>query len=165
MLRRVLALALMLVAASACTSAPAGGGPVSPATTPDAGQQTDGAAAAGDVCELVTETEIADATGRAVTDMVAAEDNCTWTIGEFDTINLRVESRNDPELQGPHVAFPEGEDVSGLGDRAYWVEDVSVLYFVRGGIAYAVQLVVFSEELDSPRAVAESIARFALARL
>ena len=119
-----------------------------------------------DTCHLVTESEISETVGEPVTETRPAVDNCTWAFGEFDSINLRVENRADPELEGPHIAFPQGEDVTGLGDRAYWVADGKILYFVTAGVAYAVQLVLSSEAaVDDPRAVAEQIARKALDRI
>jgi len=95
---------------------------------------------------------------------------CTWSFTDKDsqipglggTVTARVEG-NDTGLKGPKLAFPGGEDVA-IGDRGYWSDNLSVLYFVKGSNVYAVQLVLFNKA-DPRKDIAVKVAQLALSRI
>lgn len=119
-----------------------------------------------DLCNLVTPAEVQDATGATLEEPPREEpDACTWNLEELQFINLRIESRSDPDLQGARAAWPEGEDVPDLGDRAYWAPEVEVLYVVKSGVTVAVQLGLTDVSTSEARDVAEELVRTALDRL
>lgn len=118
-----------------------------------------------DLCNLVTAEEVEEATGATLEEVRKEPDNCTWNLEELQFINLRIESRSDPDLQGARAAWPEGEDVPNLGDRAYWAPEVEVLYVVKSGVTVAVQLGLTDVSTSEARDVAEELVRTALDEL
>ncbi len=78
-------------------------------------------------------------------------------------IYLRAEG-NDTELTGAKTAWPDGQDVAGIGDRAYWVESVGALYFVTGGVEYACQLILF-DETEPRQDIAKKVAQLMISRV
>ena len=151
------------VALSACAGTVGGG----PGAAPGMGQQNGSPGEPGTTCGLVADWEIAELTGVPVEETRAGERDCTWVFAEGDTINLRVESTRDPDLQGPRTAFQGGEDVPGVADEAYWAPDVTILYFADQGATLAVHLLLISEDAPSiseQRAIAIEIARLAAGR-
>ena len=149
---------LVLLLTAACRSTTLGG--------PDLPGDNREALEGIDLCNLVTPAEVEDATGARLEDPPREEpDNCTWNLEELQFINLRIESRSDPDLQGARAAWPEGEDVPNLGDRAYWAPEVEVLYVVKSGVTVAIQLGLTDVSTSEARDVAEELVRTALDRL
>lgn len=178
---RALGVALLLVAlvATACTGAPAGNAgnvatpqateDVSPDETQDGddqgGDDSGGDASDQALCDLISEQEIADASGSEVTE-IEAGGGCNWTVGEGNLINLRYEGSHDPGFEIARQICDEFEDVSGVGDEALWCSDLNVLYFNTGGTSLAVQLVyVLDEPARPPLDIATDVAELAADRL
>jgi hypothetical protein len=65
------------------------------------------------------------------------------------------------------AAFPGGDDVSGLGNAAYWAKDVHVMYSAFKGNVYVVQLVIFgtTNTPDQLKTMAGTIMEALLSRL
>lgn len=131
----------------------------------DGGNGGDGATV--DLCEVVTEEQIEEASEAEVTETESGEDgSCDWTIGEGSLINLRYEGSYDTSLSVARQICDEEEDVSGVGDEALWCPGVSVLYFNKSGQSFAVQLVyVLEEPAREERDIATDIAEIAASGL
>ena len=154
-----------LLAATACSSPVPGnaGGGNGQQGTEQGGGGDDGAATNADLCELVTEEQVAEISGGEVTKSASGEGECDWTIGDTDVINLRYEGSYDPGLDVAEQICDDEEAVSGVGEEAVWCPGISVLYFNTGGRSLAVQLVYILEEPDRPeKDIAVEIAQAAL---
>lgn len=181
--RSVAGLALAMVVA-ACSSAPGAATPnASPGTTtppgatapaastPPAASVGTGGAVLTEMCPLISGTDVATIVGMDLAETKPEGNWCTWTFTERrsgaipgigGTVIVRYEN-DDTTLTLSKGAFPGGEDVS-IGDRAYWADDVSVLYVVKGGHVYAVQLILF-DKAEPRKDMALAVAQLLLARL
>lgn len=116
------------------------------------------------LCALVPQATVQAAVGRPVTTVTPGRDGCNWEIdaGAGGGVELRAESGTIDE--GPRIAFPGGQDLTGIGQRAYYATDVSTLYFEHGGQLYAVQLVIIGDQTEAQEAqIARAIALAAIA--
>ena len=158
-LRRVVWLAALTaaLAITGCSSAqPDGGGTADGGDTDGGGNGGGG----GDLCSTLTEDEVADIAGVEVTETEFVSDDCNFTVDETGLINVRYESSFDQYLQTANIICDNGEDVSGVGDRALWCPDINVLYFNKGDRSLAVQLVFVLEAPDrSPKDIATELGR------
>lgn len=91
---------------------------------------------------------MADLSGGEVTTTDFSDGDCSYTIGEGDLVNVRYESSFDPNLETARLICDDGEDVSGIGDKAIWCPSINVLYFNKGDRSMAVQLVFMMSEPD-----------------
>ena len=123
------------------------------------------------MCPLISGTDVATIVGMDLAETKPEGNWCTWTFTERrsgaipgigGTVIVRYEN-DDTTLTLSKGAFPGGEDVS-IGDRAYWADDVSVLYVVKGGHVYAVQLILF-DKAEPRKDMALAVAQLLLARL
>lgn len=119
----------------------------------------------GAICRLVTVEEIAAIVGSTVSITEGDETSCTWTTGQFNGINLRLEQTGSTDIGSYKLAFPGGRDVPGIGDSAYWAPSVQVLYATYKGNTYAVQLVLFAGDDAKNLQVATTILQKALSRI
>ncbi len=126
-----------------------------------------------DACELLTLAEVQEAADMVATGLTVREGE--GTADEDGAVCNYVIDSPDAEFAGsalvrvrwddPRGIFNqlknafEGEDVSGLGDEAYWASEVSELLVLRGDYLLEVQLVVSEEEttLDAVRLLAERV--------
>ena len=174
-------LAALALAVAACGGAaqPGGGGTATQAS--GGGTATDAATDAGGggdtqlgqrLCGLVPVAEVQTLVGGAEVTAEPETNGCQFNIagsimggspepGLGGGIHVRREGGTIDA--GPRVAFPGGQDIPGIGDKAYWAPDANVLYFERGGETYAVQLVLLGDEtpeqsLEIARAIATRVA-------
>ena len=167
-------LVLTLAACGGATTPPADdGGDGDAEQTQDVGENGgdeggDDEPATADICNLVSDEEIEEIAGQAVTES-SGETSCDWTLSENNLITVRYEGSYDAgcEIAREYVCEEEVEQVSGVGDEAIWCPDVSVLYFNTAGQSLAVQLVLFGEDpLERPeRDVATDLAELVVDRL
>jgi hypothetical protein len=124
------------------------------------------------MCEVLPSADVARISGK--TAVVAPDqsdpDGCTYNVGEAGSVipDYVIDFRLDEpggDLSGPKLAFSGGQDVAGIGDAAYWSPGVTVLWFIRGGNVYAIQLILFGEDDGDPLAIAQQLAQVALGRL
>ncbi|HYI21327.1 MAG TPA: hypothetical protein VEX62_01705 [Candidatus Limnocylindrales bacterium] len=151
--------------AAAVPTQPGPGQTVQPVQTP--GQQ-----ASGNLCDRVTLDEISAAAGGAPA--VLAEDydmegQCNWDVGTRNElnlpaafVNLRADFSN--ALDDARTLFPGGEDIA-VADDGYWMPDLNVLTFSKGGRIFSVQIALIDSDEVDPRAVAIGIATAATPRL
>ena len=159
-LRRAIWLAALTaaLAIAGCSAAQPGGGDTGGGDT-DGGDGGNGGGG-GDLCSTLTEDEVADIAGVEVTETEFVSDDCNFTVNETGLINVRYESAFDQDLQTANIICDNGEDVSGVGDRALWCPDINVLYFNKGDRSLAVQLVFMVEAPDrSPKDIATELGR------
>jgi hypothetical protein len=161
---------LLALAVAACSSG-------SPTTGPGGVTQAPGATAAptqngasGSFPCAAIQADVVSATGKtlAQTDFSIAN-HCEFKFGGTadvagvdGVVNVRQEAANN--LDAVKLGFPGGDDVSGLGDAAYWAKSVSVLYSTFHGHTYAVQLVLFAVGTDE-KTVATKIMQSLLAHV
>jgi hypothetical protein len=125
------------------TQTPLGNGNGSPAATGSSGAGASGTPAAGgsDACSLLTQSEVAAATGKAVGPGVSQNDGlqCQWEYADpsdqFSGLDASISIDTDS------TAFSESQQggpgitpVSGVGDEAYFLEGglVGILQFRKG---------------------------------
>lgn len=133
-------------------------------TPPDGGGGNQGGnqggGAGGDLCSILTEDEVAELAGGDVTNSESSAGDCNFTVNEYELINVRYESQFDPNLETAHLICDDGEEVSGVGDRALWCPSVNVLYFNKGDRTLAVQLVfITTDPARDQKDIASDIAR------
>lgn len=146
-------------------STPAPGGTLGTATSAP-NQPPAGAS----MCQVLTVEDVSRITGKpaVIGEAESGEDNCWFNVGAPDeiipdyTLAFRTETG---DLTGPKAGFPGGQDLSGIGDSAYWAPGATVLWFMRGGQTYALQFVLFGEDDGDALAIAQQLAQAALARL
>ena len=137
-----------------------------PTDAPD-GQNTP---AAGNMCGLISLQEIgAAAGGTATVDENTGSNECTWTIaktGSFipGTINLRLDSAGSNDLAIIKSVWSEGQDVP-VGDGGWWGKGINVLWFLKSGNTYAVQLIFLTDDEAGNQLVATNLATLAASRL
>jgi hypothetical protein len=136
------------LAIAGCSSAQPGGGDTDGDGGDDGGNG--GGGGGGDLCSTLSEDEVAEITGADVTETEFVTDDCNFTVEETSLVNVRYESSFDQDLQTANIICDNGEDVSGVGDRALWCPDINVLYFNKGDRSLAVQLVFLMEEPPRP---------------
>ena len=183
---RVLPLLAVLMAAivAACGGAPAGAtgtagaGTQAPLSTtpaaatgaPDKTEEpvatnaaTAGTGDGGAFCALITKEEMQAVVGAEVTEQDSTAAGCTYEFrgGMGGAVDIRTDPTDD--LDTLKTVFPGGQDVPGLGDRAYWAPTVSVLGIIKGGRSLTVQLIIIPKPAD-PLGVATKIAQIALPR-
>jgi hypothetical protein len=164
---------VLLAACSSSPAAPAGGsapataaGATQAAATPAGG----GGGGASNICQLISAAEIGQIVGKTVATTEPGKNDCTWTLNDKSDPPIpiggavTVRTEGNASLAGPKIAFPGGEDISGIGEQAYWTDGFSVLYFVKGGASYAVQLVLFNKA-DPRKDYATKIAQLVLTKL
>jgi hypothetical protein len=78
----------------------------------------------------------AAAAGEAMEVSDAGESDCTFTTGADGfgrVINARLEDEGVDTIDVVKESWPEGgQDISGVGDRAYWADQVNALYATEG---------------------------------
>jgi hypothetical protein len=119
------------------------------------------------------EADVTAARGQALQKKEYIAGQCNYTFGSNaqaplgGAILVRRERENSTDLSAMKLAFPEGEDVSGLGDAAYWAESPSVMYAAFKNNVYAVQLVLFDQENtpDQLKTMAGTVMEALLSRL
>lgn len=165
----VLLLLLAACGGSTATTQAPGSSRAPAATTGSATTAPNPPAAATGFCELLTVQDVSRIAGKpAVLADDQTGDNCTINVGAGEAgipdyvINFRKESG---DLSGPHAAFPGGQDLSGLGESAYWSPDAEALWFTRAGQTYTLQLVLFGDDDGDELAIAQQLVQAALARL
>ena len=146
---------------AATTGAGGGGSSAAPAASAGGG----GAASTSDMCALISKDEVGAAAGDTVTTVEPDTKGCTWTLSKLNAINLRIETDEASDFSAQKLLFPDGRDVQGLGDRAFWGPSLAVLYSVFKGKTYAVQLVLFANDDARNLATATSIMKTAFSRL
>ncbi|MBA2254320.1 MAG: hypothetical protein H0W07_04310 [Chloroflexi bacterium] len=79
-------------------------------------------------------------------------------------VTLQADPTNrDTSLAIARDFYPEGEDVSGIGERAYWAKNIGMLIFVKG-IVYTVQVRV-NESGSRQKEIATKIAQLVLTKV
>ena len=169
---RLLISALVVALVVACGGAaapPNDGRTAGPGATAVTGNQPPPAGGQ-DVCQILTTEDVERITGKPATPDNEDSDGteCDWNIGDPNEVlpDYFLSFRNDGgDLASAKLAFPEGQDISDIGDGAYWAPGVDVLWFQRGSDIYAVQFVLFGEEDGDALALARQLAQVALGRL
>jgi hypothetical protein len=175
----------LLLLASVFLVAACGGVPTAPATvgptgTPEAPAATTqppvvttdapGAtppAATGTLCHLLTLEEIQAATGIPAQLANEVPGQCTWLLIGPDGTNAGVVTITLDPAEGDWAAYRlafDGEDLSGIGEAAYWVENIRTLYFVDRGNAFMITMGIFGEDPDA-LSILRSLALTAISRL
>lgn len=151
-------LGVLAFAMAACSSGSAAPTSAPGGATNAPGGQTQAAptqnGASGDFPCAAIQADVVKAAGKALTDTDFTQaGHCDFKFGGTadvpgldGIVNVRQESTDD--LSAVKLGFPNGEDVSGIGDAAYWVGSVSVMYSAFHGHTYAVQLVLFTTATD-----------------
>jgi hypothetical protein len=153
-------------AADTSPTAPGQATPPGQAASPGTGEQPPGSG----MCALLPETEVSQIVGKPAT---VAEDqsspsDCTYNVGDPAELipdyvfSVRTETG---DFTGPKAAFPGGQDITGVGDAAYWAPSVTSLWFSRAGQMYVVQLILFSDEDGDPLQIAQGLAQLLLSNL
>jgi hypothetical protein len=137
-----------------------------PVVTPDVASATP-PTATGTLCHLLTLEEIEAATGipAGLTNEVPGQ--CTWLLIGPDGANAGVVTITRDPAEGDWTAYRlafDGEDLSGVGEAAYWVEANRTLYFVHRGNAFIITMGIFGEDADTLN-ILRSIALIAISRL
>lgn len=146
--------------AAASAAAPSGSAAATqaPAGTPagNAGTLTGDA-----LCKLITEADVAAAMGQPVTRTYADPEACNWDVQDNSSIQFRADTTG---IDSARVAFPDGQDVPGIGDEAYFQRTAGIT-FVKGGATYSIQLVSMGPERSSDvrLAIVSTLAKKALA--
>lgn len=169
-----LALAVLV---AACSGAPAGGTANSPANPTAAGSVPaptsvgPGGGVPTEMCPLISGADVAMIVARDLAETRPEGNWCTWTFTERrtgaiagidGTVIVRYEG-DTATLDSVKRAFPGGEDVS-IAEGGYWSDDFSVLYVVKGGHVYAVQLILF-DKAEPRKDMATRVAQLLLAKL
>jgi hypothetical protein len=116
------------------------------------------------------EADVTAARGKALQVREYVGDTCSYTFGDSPesplggAILVRLENAGSTDFTAMKIAFPGGDDVSGLGDAAYWAPSPSVMYAAFHGNTYAVQLVLFDTVAD-PKGMATKTMEALLSRL
>jgi hypothetical protein len=144
-------------AVPAATPAPIG----TPAPVDDDDMPTD-PAPVGTLCHLLTLEELETATGLPAEPANEVEGQCTWLLKGPDAASAGVvtlvrDTGGVATLSVYRGAF-EGDDVPGIGQDAYWVEETNTLFFVHGGYAYTLLLMIFGEDPDDALGITRSLA-------
>jgi hypothetical protein len=146
---------LLAIVASACSSGStptSAGGP----TSAPGGQQTQNTGGGGGTmpCAAI-QTVVSTAVGAPVTKTEFTGTKCEYdfggsgdTAGMGGVVDVRRELTGSTDLTAVKAGFPGGDDVSGLGDAAYWAKSVYVMYAVSHGSVYAVQTVLIDSSKD-----------------
>lgn len=153
----VLLVALLAIVASACSS---GSTPTSAggATSAPGGQQTQnsgGGGGNGSMPCAAIQSVVGSAVGGTITKTDFTTTKCEFdfggtadTAGMDGVVDVRREVTGSTDLSAVKLGFPGGDDVSGLGDAAYWAKSVYVMYAVSHGSVYAVQTVLIDASKD-----------------
>jgi hypothetical protein len=105
---------------------------------------------------------------------VLEQEGCTYNLrsqgpdavpGLGGIVDVSLEEAGNTDLSDIRSFLSGGEDLTGIGDAAYWAPDAQVLYAVAGGDTYAVQLATFGVDLDDPKAVTTSIMQALFAKI
>lgn len=112
------------------------------------------------------------AVGQELSETVAAGDaDCTYSFldseseipGLGGTVNVRLEDVGANSIDLIKSIWPEGgEDIAGLGEAAYWAEQVPGLYAFHGGNTWAVQMILFGDD-DDQKGIATAVMQALLA--
>ena len=159
----------LVVACGGAAAPPNDGRTAAPGATAVTGNQPPPAGGQ-DVCQILTTEDVERITGKPATPDNEDSDGteCDWNIGDPNEVlpDYFLSFRNDGgDLASAKLAFPEGQDISDIGDGAYWAPGVTVLWFQRGSDIYALQFVLFGEEDGDALALARQLAQVALGRL
>ena len=164
------------------STAPAGGTQAatqtpaeSPATTPAATEEPggDGGQVSGEIdpCDLVTQEEAETLVGHSLPEpdkrTVGPFDSCMYSGASLvDLVQVQVGSDvwsesefDDSMVEGAKMFDIEAKPVSGLGDKAYWLE--GILWVLKGDVAF--NLMVSNAELTDPEKDDEVLQQEALA--
>jgi hypothetical protein len=124
----------------------------------------DGGALDVDLCSIVTEGDVAALLDQAVTDVTEDPGSCTYTTETFGIVSLVVTGLGpDPEntFNIGRLGL-QGEEVSGIGDEAYWVEEASFLNVRTGGVQLSVVVALAGANIEQSREIALQLAKMAL---
>ena len=152
---------LLALVASGCSSSAApttGGG----ATNPPGGQptaagptQNQGGGGSGNMPCQAIQSVVASAVGGTIAKTDFTSNKCEYdfggtadTAGMDGVVDVRKEVSGSTDLSAVKLGFPGGDDVSGLGDAAYWAKSVYVMYAVSHGSVWAVQTVLIDASKD-----------------
>lgn len=118
------------------------------------------------------EGAVTAAVGRELADDESAgASDCTFLFLDPDSdipglggsVNVRLEDAGTNSLDLIKSIWPDGgEDISGLGQAAYWADQVPGMYAFDGGNTWAVQMILFDDDVDQ-KAIATAIMRALLA--
>ena len=99
-------------------------------------------------CQTISADDLVTVVGRDFVEATPFGDiACTWIFADMPSgasagPEARVYVRwanDDTTLESTKSANPGGEDVS-IGDRGYWADGASTLYFAKGVNVYAIDL-------------------------
>ena len=154
--------ALVAIVASGCSSSAApttGGGATSPpgaqptAVAPT--QSQGGGGSSGSMPCADIQSVVASAVGGTISKTDFTDTKCEYdfggtadTAGMDGVVDVRKEVSGSTDLSAVKLGFPGGDDVSGLGDAAYWASSVYVMYAVSHGSVWAVQTVLIDASKD-----------------
>ncbi len=162
---------IVLATATACNPAILGSSPPSmPATVSASPAPAGGPQSNAGLCQLLAPADITSAIGRpAVFDRRSSNpDSCTYALTDPDAsdsyLNFRVETGFE-DLASVRQAFAGGQDVEEIGDRAYWVGQVTALWFEKAEVLYAIQLVMFDQDALNALSAVRRLAQVVLSRL
>lgn len=157
------------------TTAPATSGPG--ATQPPAGATqpptatVDPGGGTSDLPCAAMEADVIAAAGNTLATREFTTGACTYNFGDAagvpglgGVVSVRLELPGSTDMSSMKLAFPDGDDVSGLGDAAYWAKSVNVMYAAFKGNIYAVQLVLFDVTKDQ-KVIAGTIMEALLSRI
>lgn len=122
-----------------------------------------------DSCELLSEQEVAEATGGVITDATAADEGkrCDYTFEDgLDSVSLAVTPENGAELfEQAQELFPDAiSEVPGLGDAAYWDSQLQSINVLEGDTTFSIAVQLIPVDPASQQ-MATTMAEAVLARL
>ena len=104
-------------------------------------------------CQAI-QSVVASAVGGTIAKTDFTSTKCEYDFGgTADTAGIDgvvdvLEVSGSADLTAVKLGFPGGDDVSGLGDAAYWAKSVYVMYAVSHGSVWAVQTVLIDASKD-----------------
>lgn len=119
-----------------------------------------------DQCHLLTSEEVAETTGRAIHETVGTPGTCSFTLVNRTSVAIGVGDLGaDPEvLFNLSRENLNGEEVTGLGDDAFWLSEFDQLY-IRAGSQQVFVTAQYAEDTLDAKATAISLAEKILPRL
>lgn len=136
------------------------------------------AANARDACTLVTADEVSATTGISAEGRASANGGaqvCTWTdtSGRSAVVQLHPTAARHDEARGAFASLygSQGEDVHGLGDRAYYIAGATssiptaTIGVLQGQHALSVQVMGMGQAPDALRTQAVELARAVAGKL
>lgn len=155
----IVALLAVVVAGCSSSAAPTSGGgarnPPGGQSTAAAPTQNSGDGGTSNLPCAAIQPVVVSAVGGTIGTTEFTANKCEYKFGgSADTagidgvVDVRKELVGSTNLSAVKAGFPGGDDVSGLGDAAYWAKDVYVMYAVSHGSVWAVQTVLIDPTKD-----------------